>query len=145
MQKILDYAAAKTGFSETESTGFAELVIGVVPGMRRVVGWVFRAQACFTAATGELNQIVDSFGNVPLRSLEADLFWLHPVGSGWRVRELVLRSYGSGPLRRIVAIGESGEASILFEADALSREDLASFAKHAIGKSLRDVVGSISR
>jgi hypothetical protein len=144
MQKILDYAATKLGFEETHAAPYPELVFGTAPGMLQAVLWVFRLEAFLTMAEGPFSRVVDSFEREPLRAMESDVLGRQPVGAGWRIEAVVVRPYRSVGLSRVTAIGEGGEASILFEAKEVDTQLLESIRDAAIGKSLREVVELIS-
>ena len=144
MQKILDYASSKMGFVEGHVSGYPELVVGAAPGLPNVIGWVFRLQVSFTVAVGQSDEIVQCFQRMPLRALESEALRSFPVDAGWRVCKLVVRSYPNSTLKRVVALGEDGQASILFEGLEVTPDLLLSLQQAAVDRSLREVVGSIS-
>jgi hypothetical protein len=143
MQSILDSAVAETGFRETHSTPHPEIIIGSAYGMAQAVGWVYRGNVYFAPANGEPDQIVSTFERVSVRALESEALRCEPIADNWIIDALAMRTSTGSALKRIVAIGRNGEASILFEADAISDEAMGQIESAALGRTLRRVLDSL--
>ena len=143
MQTILRDAIAATGFIETRQTPYPEFIVGSAYGMPQAVGWVYRGDVYFAVANGTPEQIVSAFEQYPTRALELEALRREPVADGWIIDALVARTSPTSTLTRIVATGRNGEASILFESDAITEAELVQLTSAAVGRTLRRVVDSI--
>lgn len=144
MQHIWDNATAATGFKETHAGSHPELSIGAAYGMPQAVLWVFRSHVFIANASGTPEQIARTFERVPLRALEAEALRREPVADGWIIDAIQVRAVEHSPLKRIVAAGKDGEASILFESPVVDEIGMAALEAATIGSTLRDALEVLS-
>ncbi|MDR8093145.1 hypothetical protein KPB05_37445 [Burkholderia gladioli] len=143
MQTILHDATTALGFSEKHPTPFPELVIGSAHGMPRAIGWVYRTELFLTVADGSDDELIAAFERSSVLALEGEALARVAIPDGWIVRDVELRVCDPARIIRLVATGDDGQASILFEGDAIGHDEIDSLRSAVIGQSLSRVVASI--
>ncbi|MDN7880060.1 hypothetical protein [Burkholderia aenigmatica] len=143
LQTILHDATAALGFSEEQPTRLPELIIGSAHGMPRAIGWVYRTDLLLTVAHGSDDELIDAFEQSSARTLEGEALVRVAIPDDWIVSGIELRACDATRIVRIIATGDDGQASILFESDAITHDEIEVLRSTAIGLTLRRIVDSI--